>query len=217
MASRPNLWIHLHFPCLNRLPLPHPNLHPLPPQHDSATATWHPPPPDRPPQHNPPHGLLRHGPRVPTRHLHPSTDSRPPSLFREGDPTAGSPLLLGVRLLPLEDLRVHRHVTHHPEQLDVAEAFVPPRVPPRHRGGHVLHLAPHVSVDVPRSPSHQLGRPRCNVLLLPALLPRDEAQVEEDRYGLSDCAVLHQLWNHGLDLLRPFYRVGLLRDLGLVL
>ncbi|CAB4267754.1 unnamed protein product [Prunus armeniaca] len=216
MGSRPNPSLHRALPhsLSPLLPLSHLPPHPPPalPHQPCPPQTNHsrPQPPPLPPL---PHdGRWMHPLDPLPRHPKPRLD---PLLPTPHFPN-WAPLLLGLHLLPLKNPRIPRHPLHHPEWLHPT-ADLPPRVPPRDRAGHVLPVAAHVPVLVPGGARDQRVGARAHVRILFPVRGWDPTQVEAGGDGLPDRAVFVQLRGVGSDAVPAFLRVGLLRDLGLVL
>lgn len=81
----------------------------------------------------------------------------------------------------------------------------------------MLPLVVHLAVVAPRGARYQLRRAHADVRLLLAVRAGEAAAVEEGGDGLSDCAVRVQFCGVGFDAVLPFYGIGVLRDLGVVL
>lgn len=81
----------------------------------------------------------------------------------------------------------------------------------------MLPLAVHVAVVAPRGARHQLSRAHADVRLLLVVCAGEAAAVEEGGDGLPDRAVRVQFRGVGFDAVLPFYGIGVLRDLGVVL
>ncbi|KAK4271152.1 hypothetical protein QN277_019888 [Acacia crassicarpa] len=213
-------------------PRPNPRLFPsLPLSHSSLLPLSHLPPPSPPspssetshspinvrrPQPHPPPPLLHHGPWMYPYHYLPYASPPLDHLLPAQNPSLRTSLLLGLRLLPLEDSRTRRHSPHHRRELHPT-AHVPPRVPPRDGPHHVLPVAPDLPVLVPSGARDEHVRARAHVRVLLVERLGDPTQVEAGGDGLPDRAVFVQLRGVGCDAVLPFRRIRMLRVHGLVL
>ncbi|KAK6135413.1 hypothetical protein DH2020_030832 [Rehmannia glutinosa] len=191
----------------HRRHLPHP--HTLSPQILSPPSRplRRPPPHHRRPQPNPLPPLPPDGRRLrPLRR--PPDAAAPPDLAhllpRGPNPAARAHILLGPRLLLLENPRVRRHAPDPPERVPLPAAVVPPRVPPRGGGGDVLRVAGGVAVAVPGGARDQRDGARGDVRVLPGGGAGNPAVVEEIGDGFSDLPVRVQFPDFGLDDVPPF-------------
>ncbi|KAM2915289.1 hypothetical protein FF1_044366 [Malus domestica] len=199
---------HHHFlPCPHFPPFPPPS----PPHQTPPPQTYH-----RLPQPQPPPPLPRHGRRFLGHHLFLRALPLLDHLLPAQNPANRASLLLGVHFLPLQNLRVRGHVPYHPQR-EFPAADIPPRLPPHHGAGHVLHLAPHIAVSVPGGDRSKCDGSRGDVYLLLVGCARGEAKVEEKGDRVSDISVHVKLYWVGLDAHLPFQWFWLLWDLGLVL
>ncbi|KAL4349571.1 uncharacterized protein DS421_10g293370 [Arachis hypogaea] len=212
-TSNPVLLHHVPVGGSSILPIPDP--HPLRPP-SSATLPESLKATHGIPQSQPPHPLPRHVPWLRPHHTLPHPSPQLGHLLPSKHQAQWASLLLGLRLLPLQDPRVPGHALHRSLPL-LRAPHVPPRVPPRHRARHVLPLAPNFAVSVPGGARDQRLRACAHVRLLLPQRARDPTAVEARRDGLPDRAVRVQLRRLRFDAVPALLRVRLLRDLGLVL
>ncbi|KAK6130977.1 hypothetical protein DH2020_035281 [Rehmannia glutinosa] len=198
------------------LPLSHAPPPPLP--HSPHPLLRRPPPRRRRPQRRTLSPLPRHGRRMHTRRPPPDPAGQSHLVHllpRRRHQAARPDVLLGPRVLLLEDPGVRGHAADPPQWVPLAAALFPPRVPSRGGAGDVLPVAGGAADAFPGGGGDQRLRARANVRILPSGGARVSSDVEENGDGLPDHPVFVRVLDFGFDAVFALYRAGLFRGVGL--
>ncbi|CAH9134254.1 unnamed protein product [Cuscuta epithymum] len=220
MEARPHIGIvtalcprHRHrLPLRRHLPPP---LHPPP-----TTLSLLAPPHFGRAQHHPLPPLPRDGRGLLPRRAPPDAETRlvvGGLLPSEPDSATWAHIFLGPRCILFQDFGIRRHPFDPLEWVARPPPYLPPPQPPRRGGRDVIPR----DDDVPDSASggggYQRRRARGDVQLLFTLRIGLSAAVEEGGDGVSDHPVCVCFHDFRVDAVLSFYRVGLLRDMVVVL